>query len=273
MKQQHKSWAKELQDELKPVKEVADKFSDQLRNITGAQRPGYLSVLQKRVIAAKDYFEPLLNNFSKRVFDHINNLNKQKKIKIYINELRSIELLFFKQLQLIYKSEALINSAINNTGISKRTLMNSTLYEERKSMIRESSIPATKKNERKHTERLRKKSKKEAKPNTKEVSYNMFQEGKSLKEIATERSLTITTIEGHLAHYVARGLVDISKFIDESKVKQVIDAFQKLDTLKLGAVKEYLGSGYTYGDLRLVLADYLYRQLPDHDSNKEFAEE
>ena len=94
----------------------------------------------------------------------------------------------------------------------------------------------------------------------------MFQEGKSLKEIAAERSFAISTIEGHLAYYVARGLIDVSKFVDESKVKQIVEAFKKLDTLKLGTVKEHLGSGYSYGDLRFVLAEYVYSQSPDYEN-------
>ncbi|MEA1897124.1 MAG: helix-turn-helix domain-containing protein, partial [Bacteroidota bacterium] len=268
VKQQYVAWAKELQSDIKPVKEVADKFAGQLRNITRAQTPAYLSVLQKRVLAAKDYFEPLLNGFSKSVFDHINSLNKQKRMKTYTNELRDIEQVFFRQVQLIHKSEALIDSAINNTGISKTALMNSTLDEERKSMISERSSSEMRKNERKRSIVVRKKSPKEAKPHSRELSYQFFQEGKSLKEIAAQRSLARSTIEGHLAYYVARGQIDISKFVDKSKVNKVIDAFKKLDTLKLGAVKEYLGSDYTYGELRMVLADYVYRQSPDYENNE-----
>ena len=267
IKQKYKSWAKELQYDLKAVKELADKFSGQLRNITSSQLPGYLTVLLKRVIAAKDYFEPLLNDFSKSVFEHINGIEKQKRIKTYTNELRDIEQIFFRQVQLIYKSEALIDSAIHDTGISKTSLVNSTLYEKRKSMIRERNSSEIQKNESKRTKRLRKKSPKEVKPHSRELSYQFFQEGKSLKEIAAERSFAISTIEGHLAYYVARGQIDISQFVDQYKVKQVIDAFKKLDTLKLGAVKEYLGSGYSYGDLRMVLAHYINRQSPDYENN------
>lgn len=143
-KQKYKNWAVEIQTDLIPVKEVADKFLDQLRNITGTRHPGYISVLHNRVIAAKEYFEPLLKSFSERVFDQINLLKKQKKIKTYLNELRDIELLFFKQLQFIYKSEALINSAILNTELVKGKLLNSTLYEDRMNLIQGKGISTLK---------------------------------------------------------------------------------------------------------------------------------
>lgn len=256
IKQQYKNWAGELQTDLIPVKEVADKFSGQLDQIIGTQYSGYLLVLDDRVKAAKTYFEPLLKKFSERIFSQINRLKKQKRIKTYLNELRDTELLFFKQLQAIYKSEALINSAINDTELLKENLLNSTLYKERKSMIREKSVSTLKKNNTKNYRRAQKKSKNEIEPNTKEISYNLFQKGKTIKEIAAERSLALTTIEGHLARYVAKGLIDISRFVDESKVKQVIEASQKLETKNLGPIKKYLGDEFTYGDLRFAMASY-----------------
>jgi hypothetical protein len=166
IKQQYKNWAGELQTDLIPVKEVADKFSGQLNQIIGTQYSGYLLVLDDRVKAAKTYFEPLLKKFSERIFSQINRLKKQKRIKTYLNELRDTELLFFKQLQAIYKSEALINSAINDTELLKENLLNSTLYKERKSMIREKSVSTLKKNSTKNYRRAQKKSKNEIEPNT-----------------------------------------------------------------------------------------------------------
>ncbi len=256
-KQKYKNWAVEIQTDLILVKEVADKFLDQLRNITGTRHPGYISVLHNRVIAAKEYFEPLLKSFSERVFDQINLLKKQKKIKTYLNELRDIELLFFKQLQFIYKSEALINSAILNTELVKGKLLNSTLYEDRMNLIQGKGISTLKRIKTRNVKGAQEMSNKETRANTKQISYDLFQKGKTIKEIAEERSLAITTIEGHLAHYVAKGLIDVSRFVDESKVKQVIKASKKLETTNLGPIKEYLGNGFTYSDLRFVMASYI----------------
>lgn len=260
MKHQYKNWAGELQTDLIPVKEVADNFSGQLSQIIGTRYPGYLSVLNNRVKAAKDYFEPLLKGFSERIFNQINRLRKQKRIKTYLNELRDIELLFFKQLQSIYKSEALINSAIHDTELLKENLLNSSLYKERKSLIQGKSISTLKKNNTKNFRRAQKMNKKEKGPDTKEISYNLFQKGKTIEEIAAERSFAVTTIEGHLAHYVAKGLIDISLFVDEGKVKRVIEASEKLETTNFRPIKEYLGNEFTYGDLRFAMASYAWQQ-------------
>ena len=260
IKQQYKNWARELQTDLIPLREVADKFSGQLSQIIGTQYSGYLSVLCDRVKAAKDYYEPLLKGFSERIFTQINLLKKQKRIKTYLNELRDIELLFFKQLQAIYKSEALINSAINDTELLRENLLNSTLYKERKSLIQGKNVSTLGKNNTKNYRRAQKRSKIEKGPNTKEVSYDLYKKGKTIKEIAAERSFAITTIEGHLAHYVAKGLIDISRFVDKGKVKRVIEASEKLETKNLGPIKKYLGDEFTYGDLRFAMASYAWYQ-------------
>ena len=266
IKQQYKSWAAELQTDLIPLREVADKFSGQLSQIIGTQYSGYLLILSDRVKAAKDYFEPLLKKNSERIFNQIDLLKKQKRIKTYLNELRDIELLFFKQLQAIYKSEALINSAINDTELLKENLLNSTLYIERKNLIRGKNVAPLKKGYSEKYKRVQKKSKKEKGPDTKEVSYNLYKKGKTIKEIAAERSFAITTIEGHLAFYVAKGLIDVSRFVDKSKAKRVIEASEKLETKNLGPIKKYLGDEFTYSDLRFAMASYYRDQIREKES-------
>ncbi len=266
IKQQYKNWARELQTDLIPLKEVADKFLGQLSQIIGTQYSGYLLILSDRVKAAKDYFEPLLKKNSELIFNQINNLSKQKRIKAYLNELRDIELLFFKQLQAMYKSEALINSAINGTELLKGNLLNTNLYKDRKSMISEKDVSTLVKRSSKDYKKAQKKSKKEKGPDTKEVSYNLFKKGKTIKEIAVERSFAITTIEGHLAFYVAKGLIDISRFVDKKKVQQVIEASQKLETSNLGPIKKHLGNEFTYSELRFAMASYYWDQSKRGDT-------
>ena len=117
----------------------------------------------------------------------------------------------------------------------------------------------------KNYKRAQKKNKKEKGPDTKEISYNLFKEGKTIKEIAAERSFVITTIEGHLAHYVAKGLIDISRFVDKGKVKRVIEASQKLETRNLGPIKKYLGDEFTYSDLRFAMASYYRDQTKENE--------
>ncbi|MEA3444670.1 MAG: helix-turn-helix domain-containing protein, partial [Bacteroidota bacterium] len=101
--------------------------------------------------------------------------------------------------------------------------------------------------------------KKEDKIDTKEITYTFFKAGLSIEEIARERGFVVTTIEGHLAHYVEKGEIDVSKFISEEKLTSIINAIKKTETTKLNELIAYLGTGFTYSDLRFGMAHHLLR--------------
>lgn len=101
------------------------------------------------------------------------------------------------------------------------------------------------------------------KADTKELSYKMFSEGKTIADIAKERSLTVNTIEGHLSKYIANGSIDITKIIPQQKVDIMIKALQGFEKgTSMTPVKETLGNDYSYGELRMVQAymDYANRE-------------
>jgi hypothetical protein len=89
---------------------------------------------------------------------------------------------------------------------------------------------------------------------TQRVSFELFKKGKSIEEIAAERSLTVSTIGGHLARFVASGELDIRKLLDEEKLNTVISYFKKSGTATLSEALSALGNSYTYWELRMVLA-------------------
>ena len=89
-------------------------------------------------------------------------------------------------------------------------------------------------------------------PDTRRISYELYLQGKSIKEIAGERGLVTNTIEGHLAHYVRLGLMDIGEILAEEKISLIKNAFDNKGTASLKVVKEYLGDAFSYGEIRLV---------------------
>lgn len=82
----------------------------------------------------------------------------------------------------------------------------------------------------------------------------MFQAGKSIEQIATERELTTGTIEGHLAHFVASGQLDILKIIDLDKVAVISAFFTSNPSATSTEAKTHFGEKYTYSELKMVLA-------------------
>jgi hypothetical protein len=92
------------------------------------------------------------------------------------------------------------------------------------------------------------------KPNTKEVSYDMYKEGKNVREIAALRNLAQTTIESHLAHYVGLGMLNLKEFVENDKLNKITEQFKIHGTDSLNPVKEALGNDYSYSELRYVQA-------------------
>lgn len=92
------------------------------------------------------------------------------------------------------------------------------------------------------------------KQNTKQISFDLFKSGKTIAEIAAQRGLTHSTIEGHLSHYVETGELSISQFIPPEKVLQLCDFFATNDTQSLTPAKTHFGDSVSFGELRMVLA-------------------
>ncbi len=91
------------------------------------------------------------------------------------------------------------------------------------------------------------------KVDTKLVSYELFKGGKTIAQIAYERSMAISTIEGHLAHYVGTGELAIDLLVSKDKVKLISQWFLKNSTTNLGSAKAGLGDLVSYAELKCVL--------------------
>lgn len=92
------------------------------------------------------------------------------------------------------------------------------------------------------------------KESTQTISYNLFKEGKSIEEIAQERKMAITTIEGHLSTFIVDGLVNIDQLVSAEFQKQINDAGEKFGWDSLKTLKENLPEQISYGQIRMTKA-------------------
>jgi hypothetical protein len=94
---------------------------------------------------------------------------------------------------------------------------------------------------------------KPAKETTVQSSYNLLKAGKTIAEIAAERNLAISTIEGHVAAFVENGLEPIDKFIGAEKVKELVSFLQTNEPFN---TTEFIlqNPSFSYFDIKLVRA-------------------
>jgi hypothetical protein len=263
VKQKHEAWAQELKNRVETIKPDADKFIQRLSDILEIKEEDYLVLLEKRVVAAKEYFSPLLKALSSDILKQLEVLKKEKKIKVYFEELIGLELSFYEQLKKLNKAAALCKAILLNTEFTKQDISNSARDQERMDRINrifygesQSTNEGTEASvEKKGKEKVRKgKVPKEKKVDTKEASYLLYESGKSIAEIAELRSLTPGTIENHLAHYVSLGMLDAKKFIAEEKIDAILKLSMESGCVQQGELKVALGEEYSYSDIRFALA-------------------
>ena len=287
-KQKHQVWAHDLFLKFEPLHLNAQKFCNQLFQIFESKALDYLVTIDVRHKAAKNYFYPVLKDLSKSILIHIELLKEEKQIKTYVEELLELEAVLFKQIQQLDKVSIIIDNILNNIDFSKQQIRQNTNQNERLELIRNSIAIADK---AKFEERALKKSTtkkrastssaaitstvskssitesievvtkktKVAKPDTKELSFALYKEGKTAFEIAKDRGFALTTIEGHLAHYVSLGMIPVSQFVSKEKFDVIIESSKKMEgDNKLTPLKLELGDDFSYSEIRFALATQKY---------------
>lgn len=88
---------------------------------------------------------------------------------------------------------------------------------------------------------------------TKDISFELFKSGLSIKEIAKERSLTNGTIESHLASFIPTGEINILEIIPIKKYKALREVIEKTTFKNLTELKEKVDKSFSYSELRMTL--------------------
>ena len=112
-------------------------------------------------------------------------------------------------------------------------------------------------------ESVRAETKTEKKIDTKQISLEMFERNVSIPQIAKERGLAVSTIEAHLAFFVETGELNIDSLVEVEKQQTIERKLTEVQGNSLREVKEALGDGCSYGEIRMVLAHLKYLEKKD----------
>ncbi|QEC68181.1 AAA family ATPase [Panacibacter ginsenosidivorans] len=119
-------------------------------------------------------------------------------------------------------------------------------------------------------EKIPKKERREKDPNkektdTKLETYKLYQEGKTIKEIAEARNLSVGTIEGHLAHYVSQGNISIEELVSKEKILLIEPLAKNFEGNAVNPLKQQLGNDVSYGEIKLVIASLEYLKTKNNE--------
>lgn len=251
-KQRYYFWAQELEDEMTKIMPFAEKFKRQIAQIVEAKEEGYLQFLLKRVSAARDYFSPIFKDLSSKIFRQIELVKGEKQMKSYVAELLELELQVNEQHKLVNKATLLIKSHIDKIDITSKDVRKSCLDLSRNEQLNKLYSTST------NLPKLKKSNEpKKPKIDTKEVSFKLYKAGHGIEEIAQLRKMVPSTIEGHMTYYIAKGEAKASDFMPDDKLKTIVEASKKLDTLHSASIKAALSDDYSYGEIKMALAAHL----------------
>lgn len=102
--------------------------------------------------------------------------------------------------------------------------------------------------------RERKEKSLEEKTPTNILSFNLFKEGKTIEEIAKERNMTVGTIEGHLATFIASKQINIDDLVSIEKQRLIKEAIKIHGVSGTKNLKDNLPEDISYGEIRMVIA-------------------
>lgn len=267
-KQKHHKWAEKLSKDLIAVRANADKFMVQIGRLSADRTATGRNGLLERVIAAEKYFIPLITGFSENIFERMELVKQDKQVLEFLNELLEMESLFFEQLKKMKKAPALLAAVMENREFKREDVerlintgargarMLSVFAMEDTSDFTVKKVGKTGKAGGK-PKKSAKTIDKEPKADTKALSLELHKAGKTLTEIAGERKMVIGTIEGHLAHYVAKQEISAKDVIGARKLDKILEAIKELKTLQMNPIRAHLGREYSFGEIKIGLAAHV----------------
>jgi ATP-dependent DNA helicase RecQ len=89
---------------------------------------------------------------------------------------------------------------------------------------------------------------------TKRETLRLYEEGHSIDDIATIRSLSPGTIESHIAFYIQEGKFSVFQFLQEERVEAIENAIKRSSNKSANAIRYELGDEYGYGEIKMVMA-------------------
>lgn len=240
----------------KQLKSVGDKFVSQLQRLFATMEKNDFAAVNERLLSATAYFKTEIQVVLNHVDETIEILNKKKRVKKKVQELKMVKTFFVNHLEYILRSQKIVQSIIDNTDIMEALKPDVGVRQDMKGEAGESADDVK---EEKKKDKKEKQEKKE-KGATLKISFDLYKSGKTVEEIAIERGMAITTIEGHLSNFITSGEIDVHDFVSDKKLQAILKVIIELGTEQLSPVKQMLDDDYSYGEIRMAMA-YRKREL------------
>ncbi len=258
-------------DKVMAQEETAQKFTRQLEQLLPTAGTDDYRQLHSRMEAAAAYFiKGLQEGLIGPLQEHISAMKIKQKAKKYTQTLQELKVICLRKKQQVEDALQMV------TGMQKgvdTTRLLSELEENRRN--RESQpgdwpasgnspgSPSTSASHNASPGVSAPTSGRPPKGETSRISLQLYKQGVPIREIATRRSLTESTVEGHLASFIPTGEIDVTELVPAHKMERIASVIKKVGGNSLGPIKTQLGSDYSFGEIKAMLQHLRHAEEPD----------
>ncbi|MFN7371561.1 MAG: helix-turn-helix domain-containing protein [Cyclobacteriaceae bacterium] len=246
----------QISEALEKEKANTEKFRHQLN---GLLADGLQDAFADRLQKGSIYYRTILSGLLEQLLQHLNAMRERKRVKAYVTQLTELDQALSKKLEEMDKAQVLISGILTGQQHFDFDIITRQRAEAREALlsrVEQANAHLTPERKVKRKSKSKRSKTHESEPSTYEITLQMFRGGLGVGQIAGERGLALSTIEGHLGKAIEAGQLDISALITPAELAEVIAA---IDSLPVGyAIKDLfmlLKGRFSYGKLRAVVAN------------------
>ena len=259
LKSQFHTWAVEQSKACDAIIVHSEKFLKQLRSILAT--PNYdLSFLMERFEKAYEYFFPLWERIAFDTFYTHFQINNKKQVKAFSEELTALEDMVIELIVRLLKDRIIFTSLLEKksndwekTDFDRANSYRERLLEKVLQQWRDNTLSG--KLMEAPIEIAQPKEKKK-RISTYEQTLLLWQQHKSIPQIAAERKIHERTIYDHMARLVGEGKIEVTELLSTDEISTLEAAFAQSSEDTLTAIREIVGEEYPWETLKIFKAYY-----------------
>lgn len=240
-------------ENLRVETENTEKFRRQLQGLLQAEA---FEQLNERLQKGVDYYKELFKKLMGKILEQRGMVANFSRTKKYQDGLEAIDELMVRKMLEINKISKLIQVISKGETIDKMDDLESEVLALRRNLIAQAKEKSHEKIKNIKSKTGRKKADgpklKRQKGDSKEETFKLFESGKKISEIASDRGLAASTIKGHLADGIATGRIDLEDCLPQEVILEIMDQLDKFSGMK--ELREHFEGKYDYGTIKMVIA-------------------
>ncbi|MDG1277646.1 MAG: helix-turn-helix domain-containing protein [Algoriphagus sp.] len=242
-----------IQQRFQSEKENSDRFRRQLLALV---YQGNQSKLQDRLDKGSQYYREIIANQIQQVIGLRSQVELFSKTKKYQEGLESLEAMLLRKYLEISKVARIVKAILNGDMPGKMEELDQEILALRMQFINRAKEKAAEKITNLKSKTGKKKTgvakPKRAKGDSQELTFALFEMGKTIPQIAEERELAESTIKSHLADGIALGRIELSDCLPEEVISEIKSQFDRFKSVS--ALREHFQGKFDYGTLKMVFA-------------------